>query len=586
MRIFLCLFAALAITTSCKKELHSPSQVPVQKIFEELSVIVSGIDFSNDLQENDSLNYLTFAQIYAGGGVAAGDLNNDGLVDLYFTGNMVANKLYLNRGGLQFEDITKAAGVTGDRRWFTGVTMADVNNDGYLDIYCSVGGKYGPSENLLFLNNGDLTFTENAQEYGIAESGNSVQAAFFDYDLDGDLDLYVANYPPTSFDAPNNYYTFKMFHTADAETDKLYRNDGGTFTDVTDAADVRSFGLTNGVTVADINQDGWPDIYLSNDYKLPDQLLINNRNGTFSNRLQQVTSHTALYGTGVDIADFNNDLLLDILEADIAPADNRRSKASRGVMNADQFWGMINTGFGYQYVQNQLQLNRGNLLDSLPVFSEVARLSGVATTDRSWGPLIMDLDNDGWKDIFISNGTRREITNIDYFERLAKERLSDDLLLEKSLGIPSERTDNFVFRNNGDLTFSRVNADWGIAFEGWSNGCAYADLDNDGDLEIITNNIDDKASVFVNNSSESNNFLTFAFKGPKRNSFGLGVKVLLEAGGKKQFQEMTLTRGYRSSVAPLLHFGLGKATLADKVTITWPDGRVQVLQEDPYQFFE
>ncbi|MEL4455340.1 VCBS repeat-containing protein [Lutimonas vermicola] len=583
-RQFTLLIAVLALW-SCTKNTDNPNTNKEVKIFKALDSDRSGILFANNLVENDSLNYLSYPYIYMGGGVAAGDINNDGLVDLFFTANMVENRLYLNKGGLNFEDISGTAHISGDQRWFTGVTMADVNNDGYLDIYCSVAGKFNPKSNLLYINNGDLTFTEQAEAYGVADVGNSIQSTFFDYDLDGDLDLYVANYPPTNFNAPNDYYVFKMYNAQDTETDKLFRNDGDRFTDVTDAAGLRSFGLSNSVTVSDINSDGWPDIYISNDFKVPDYLWINNKNGTFKEVSQKSTQQTALYGMGVDIADFNNDQLLDIIQMDMTPGDNRRSKANMAGMNPDLFWQTVKSGFHYQYMQNQLQINNGNLIDSLPSFSNVARLGGLATTDWSWGPLMMDLDNDGWKDIFISNGTRREINNKDYFNKLSKERLTKEQWLEKSLAIPSEKIDNFVFKNNGDLSFSKMNKEWGLEFVGWSNGCVYADLDNDGDLEIVLNNIDDIAAVFENFSSEKNNFISLKFKGPDKNRSGVGVKALLKANNMTQFQEMTLTRGFQSSVAPQLHFGIGDALLAEELKITWPDGKIQVLKDlDKNQF--
>ncbi len=549
------------------------------KIFKELNYKNTGITFSNNLKETDSLNYLNFSYIYMGGGVAAGDINNDGLIDLFFTGNMVGNKLFLNKGNLKFDDISKSAGVQGDSRWFTGVTMADVNNDGYLDIYCSVGGKFKPKENLLFINNGDLTFTESAKKYGVADVGNSVQATFFDYDNDGDLDLYVANYPPTRFDAPNYFYQFKMHNTTDVETDKLFRNDGGKFTNVTDEAGLRSFGLSNSVTIGDINNDGWSDIYVSNDFNTPDFLYINNKNGTFTNKIQNTTKQMALYGMGVDIADFNNDQLLDIIQVDMTPSDNRRSKADMASMNPALFWSTVNAGFGYQYMENMLNLNNGLIAkNNLPDFSNISRLAGVATTDWSWGPLFADLDNDGWKDIFISNGIRRDINNKDYFDALRKEKLTKDSLLSKTLGIPSEKIDNFVFKNMGNLTFKKVNKKWGISYKGFSNGCVYADLDNDGDLDIVINNIDDYASVFENTSNSNlNHYLTLKFNGPDKNKFGIGVKATLKTDSLTQFQEMTLTRGFQSSVAPRLHFGLGKANKVKSLKILWPDGKVQNL---------
>jgi hypothetical protein len=549
------------------------------KLFKKLDKDSTGITFLNKLTENDSLNYFTYGYLYMGGGVSAGDVNNDGLIDLYFTGNMVPNKLYLNKGNLKFEDISEQAGVMGDSRWYTGVTMVDINYDGYLDIYCSVGGKFGPKENQLFINNGDNTFIEKAQEYGLADLGNSVQATFFDYDLDGDLDVYVANYPPTNFNAPNSYYLFKKRNPRKSETDRLYRNDGKTFVDVTHESGLLNFGLSLSATVGDINNDGWPDLYVSNDFSTPDLFYINNGNGTFSERVKEVTKNTSFYGMGADIADFNNDMLLDILQVDMTAKDNRRAKANMASMNPDLFWSTVNSGFHYQYMQNSLQMNNGLLNDSLPDFSNISRLAGISSTDWSWGPLFADLDNDGWKDIFISNGTRREINNRDFFLALEDDRAPKDSLLEKSLAMPSEKIDNFVFRNNGDLTFKQMNKDWGMVFKGFSNGGTYVDLDNDGDLEIVTNNIDDHATVFENKSADIGNSITLKFKGPEMNRSGIGVKVSLVNDSTRQFQEMMLARGFQSSVAPQLHFGLGKSKKVDSIKVEWPDGKTQLLTD-------
>jgi len=571
-RLFIAIIILLTLL-SCSKTKTNTST----KIFNSLTSERTGIDFSNSLLENDSLNYFSYGYIYMGGGVSAGDINNDGLIDLYFTGNMVPNKLYLNKGNMKFEDISEKAGVAGDNRWYTGVTMADVNNDGYLDIYCSVGGKFKPKHNVLYINNGDQTFTESAKKYGIDDVGNAVQSTFFDYDLDGDLDLYVANYPPTNFNSPNFFYQFKMGDVKDIETDKLFRNDGDHFINVTDEAGLRSFGLTNSATVSDLNKDGWPDVYVSNDFNVPDYLYINNGDGTFTNHIQDAVKQMAQFGMGVDIADYNNDLLPDIFQMDMTPGDNRRSKANMAGMNPDKFWNTVGSGFGYQYMQNMLQINNGNLKEEIPVFSNVSRLGGVATTDWSWGPLFVDLDNDGWKDIFIANGTRREINNKDYFNKIAMKKYTQKDFLAMSLAIPSEKIDNFVYKNNGDLTFKKVNKEWGIEFKGFSNGSTYADLDNDGDLEIIISNIDDKASVFENHSSEKNNYLSLNFNGPKENQFGIGVKVSLSVDSLKQYQEMTLTRGFQSSVAPNLHFGIGTADKVDTLKIVWPDRKEQLI---------
>lgn len=577
LNLFIILFGAtISFLSSCSSDPKEEDEN--SKNFSQLSSEETGIDFQNNLKENDSLNYFSYSYLYMGGGVAAGDINNDGLIDLFFTGNMEPNRLYLNEGNLKFKDITQQAGVAGDKRWFTGVTMVDINADGFLDIYVSASGKFEPRENLLYINNTDGTFTEKAAEYGIADAGHSVQATFFDYDMDGDLDLYVANYPPTKFNAPNSFYLFKMQNVKDIETDNLYRNDGEKFTKVTNEAGVRSFGLTLSATVGDLNEDGWPDIYISNDFSTPDYMYLNNQDGTFTNVVNDATQQTSFYGMGVDIADYNNDGLLDILQMDMAAKDNRRAKANMASMNPDLFWSTVNSGFHYQYMYNSLQTNAGNLHGNTPHFSNTANLAGVQATDWSWAALFADLDNDGWKDIYVSNGTRREVNNKDFFNELEKRPAQSDSLLEKSLEIPSEKVDNFVYRNKGDMTFERSNDQWGINYEGFSNGAVYVDLDNDGDLEIITNNIDDKASIFQNNNTGKNNYLSISFKGPEKNKFGIGARVYLKSEDQSQMQELNLTRGFQSSVAPKLHFGTGTKVQIDELKVVWPDRKVQILK--------
>ncbi|MDT0687686.1 FG-GAP-like repeat-containing protein [Autumnicola psychrophila] len=582
MRIFLkmVIIATFVSLSSCKNEDEiGSSESSETEIFRKVSSQSSAIEFSNNLTENDSLNYFSYSYIYMGGGVAAGDINNDGLEDLYFTGNQVPNKLYLNKGNLVFEDISQTAAVAGDDRWYTGVTMADVNGDGYLDIYLSVGGKFGPKNNQLFINNGDGTFVEKAEEYGLDDPGNSVQATFFDYDKDGDLDVYIANYPPTRFDSPNFIYEYKMKNVSDLESDHLMRNDGGKFTDVTDEAGVRSFGLSLSATVGDLNNDSWPDIYISNDFSSPDYLYINNGEGSFREVVKNATSHTAFYGMGVDIADYNNDGNLDIYQVDMSAKKNRRKKANMASMNPDLFWSTVDAGFHYQYMQNTLQTNTGVFEDDNPFFADLSRITGASSTDWSWGPLFADFNNDGHKDLFVTNGTRREINNNDYFNSLKDTRLVKENQLEKSMNIPSEKIDNFMFQNNGDLSFEIANEKWGIEYEGWSNGVIYADLDNDGDLEIVINNIDDHASFFENTSSEQNNFVQIKFEGNEKNSFGLGARAYVKANEIEQMQELTLTRGFQSSVAPMLHFGLSKAEIIDEIRVVWPDGKVETMKD-------
>jgi hypothetical protein len=551
---------------------------PSSKLFTNVSYELTGVDFINTLTENDSLNYFTYSYLYMGGGISVGDINNDGLKDLFFTGNQVSNKLYLNKGNLKFEDVTESARISGDQRWYTGTTMVDVNNDGLLDVYCSVGGKFTSKNNQLFVNNGDATFTERAAEYGIDDAGNSVQATFFDYDKDGDLDLYVANYPPTKFNLSIYGYKKKMELVKDHETDHLYRNDEGVFTDVTNIAGVRSYGLSLSATVGDLNNDSWPDLYVSNDFSSPDLLYINNQDGTFKEVVKEATGHTAMYGMGVDIADFNNDGNLDIFQVDMDANTNKRKKANMATMAPELFWQSVEAGFYYQYMQNCMQLNTGVFDSGVPYFSDVSRITGTSSTDWSWGPLFADFDNDGLKDLFVSNGTRREINNNDYFNSLKKDKLSKDKMLEKSMEIPSEKIDNFMFQNKGNLEFEQVNKEWGVEYKGFSNGVVYADLDNDGDLEIVTNNIDDYASFFENKSSEMNNFIKVRFIGSSKNKFGLGNRVFIETADGNQMQELTLTRGFQSSVAPELHFGVKKNKTIAKIKVIWSTGKEQEIK--------
>ncbi|WP_238987305.1 VCBS repeat-containing protein [Confluentibacter flavum] len=567
----------LSTLQNCSKKEESNTSVTDEKIFSKLDVSKTGITFNNTLTESDTLNYFTYGYLYMGGGVAVGDINNDGLVDIYFTGNQVENKLYLNKGNLQFEDVTDKANVGGDSRWYTGVTMADVNNDGLLDIYCSVSGQSGSRQNQLFINNGDLTFTEMAAQYGLDDRGSSVQATFFDYDNDGDLDVYVANYPATPFSAPVEVYKYAMNNIKDIDSDHLYRNDNGKFIDVTSEAGVKNFGLTLSATVSDINNDGWADIYVSNDFSSPDYFYINNQDGTFKEVNKQASPHTAFYGMGADIADINNDGHLDIFQVDMDANNNRRKKANMASMNPQLFWDVVDAGFHYQYMNNVMQINTGLYTDDgVPYFTNVSGITGTTSTDWSWGPLFADFDNDGKKDLYVTNGTRKEINHNDYFKSLDHER-KDLSVLEKSLGIPSEKIDNFMFKNNGDLNFEKVNEKWGIEIEGFSNGVAYADLDNDGDLEVVISNIDDIATLFENKSSETNNYISINFEGKDGNKFGLGNQVYVTNNDETQMQELTLTRGFQSSVAPELHFGLGQSQTIEKLKVVWGDGKIQEL---------
>ncbi|GHB63672.1 VCBS repeat-containing protein [Persicitalea jodogahamensis] len=573
-------FSFFAFTfVSCQKQ--------PETLFEEQKSEVTGIDFANNIIENDTLNYYTFPYLYMGGGVAVGDLNNDGLEDVFFTGNMQENKLYLNQGktgngSFSFQDISKNAGVAGDNRWYAGVTMADVNADGWLDIYVCVSGKYTTTKNQLFINNHDLTFTEQAEEYGLADASNSIQATFFDYDKDGLLDVFVANYPVINVSVGNDYYYRKIQENKPEESGHLYRNTGNnTFKDVTVQAGMQRFGLSLGVIAQDFNGDGHTDLYVSNDFNVPDYFYLNNGDGTFTESLQETMRQTSQFGMGVDAGDFDNDGLTDLMQVDMTPADYKRAKTNMASMSPATFYQMVDYGFHYQYMQNSLQHNNGIDALGMPQFSNVARLTGVATTDWSWGTLLADLDNDGRKDILVTNGMRRDVNNNDI-----NEKFKDKTFFTKNENfdyqqLPSTPIDNYAFRNEGDLRFREMTTEWGLNYAGFSNGVAYADFDNDGDLDLVINNIDQKASVFENKAEEfGNNYLKLKLKGPQKNPFGLDSKVsLILADDTRISWQLTLSRGFQSSVAPSLTVGLGKNATLKRVKVAWPDGRETILQD-------
>ncbi len=573
------------VTTGCEKKEEKDTTT---KLFNLTSSENTHLDFENTLMENDTINYFKYPYIYMGGGSSIGDVNGDGLQDIFLTGNMVENKLYLNKGSLEFEDITDVAKVGGDTRWATGSAMADVNADGLLDIYVSVSGPFEPRNNLLYINmgnneDGTPVFEEKAAEYGLDDKGHSTQATFLDYDRDGDLDIYVANYPPTSFKARIGYYRQMMSRGEHEKSSHLYKNNGNeTFTDVTEEAGLLSFGLSLSATAADFNDDGFTDLYVSNDFSSPDFFYFNNGDGTFTDQITTTTNQTAFYGMGTDAGDFNNDGLIDLIQVDMTPEDNRRSKANMASMNVAGFWEVVNSGFHYQYMQNALQINRGVQSNGLPFFSNVSQLANVALTDWSWSPLLADFDNDGWKDLMISNGTRRDINHKDYFNKVDKataEEKSNFDYLDLTENIPSEKIDNYIFRNNGDLTFTHINQEWGFEYAGFSNGASYADLDNDGDLDVIINNIDDKVSLFENRASQNGtgNYLRLSLKGPDGNPLGIGTKAIIHHKDQVFSLEQNTVRGFQSSSEPYMHFGLGDIFSIEQLTIIWPDGKKQEL---------
>jgi len=559
------------------------------KQFTKLNPKDTSIDFVNKLYETNSRNYFTYPYMYLGGGVAAGDFNNDGLEDLFFSGNMVPNKLYLNQGDFQFKDISESAGIQGDNRWYSGVSLIDINKDGFLDIYIAVGGENEPNNNVLYINNQDNTFSEKAEAYGIDDDGYSMHSTFFDYDKDGDLDLYVANYPPTSFTAPVDYYKYMIDNHEDRDSDHLYRNDGDRFVDVTKESGISNFGLSLGVVASDFNNDGNPDLYISNDFNAPDFMYINNGDGTFTNEILSSLQQTSFFGMGVDAADFNNDGWVDIFQLDMNAADNFRSKANMSSMNPEVFYQSVALGLHHQYMQNSLQLNQGNLNDSSPAFSNIARWSGVSSTDWSWGGLFADFDNDGWKDLYVTNGIRRDVNNKDFYNehRAFFNKMENDpnyknkeeevKLLSYLEKMPSEKLSNYLFQNQQENGFKNKNIEWGLDEKTFSNGVVYSDLDNDGDLDLVVNNLEDFASIYRNNTSNSN-YIGFTLEG-KDQQIPIGTRIHLKASGKYQMQELNLSRGYLSSVSPRVHFGLGAAPEIEEVIVEWPDGNRIKLED-------
>lgn len=547
------------------------------------------IDFANTLTEGLNTNVLMYEYFYNGGGVATGDLNGDGLPDVYFTGNMTDNKLYLNQGKLQFKDVTAEAGVAGrPGPWKTGVTMADVNGDGKLDLYICYSGKVRAEKrvNQLLINQGNNAagvpvFKDMTADYGLDFPSFSTQAYFFDYDRDGDLDLLLINHNPGRISIMDEAFVKDMAAKRDAESGiRLLRNDNNRFIDITEKAGIvnnpLSYGLAAGI--ADINDDGWPDIYISNDYSVPDRLYINNAKGAFTDELQKQMGHTSFYSMGNDVTDINNDGKPDIYTLDMLPEDNKRQKLLFGIDNYEAFDLNLKVGFYYQYMRNMLQINNGN-----NTFSEVGQLAGVSNTDWSWAPLFADYDNDGWKDLFVSNGYTRDYTNMDFLkfmgDNLKDRRVMREDLLNIVNQMPSSQVKSYFFKNEGNAMFSNVSSQWGITMPSNSNGAAYADLDNDGDLDLVINNINQPAFVYENQASaqNSNHYLAVSLKGAGGNTQGIGAKVSVYSKGKQQLLEQMPTRGYQSTVSSVLHFGLGANKVIDSLRVTWQRGGSQLL---------
>lgn len=572
---------------------HKENGAAKETLFKLIPSEMSGINFINKITNDKEQNIFLYRNFYNGGGVGIGDINNDGLADIYLVSNMQDNKLYLNQGNFTFKDITAGSGTAGKGAWSTGVTMVDLNGDGFLDIYVSNAGNiWGDNrKNELFINNGNLTFTERAEEYGLDDNGFTTHAAFFDYDTDGDLDAYILN---NSF-IPVNSLGFSNMRTRRSDEwevpemvkgggDLLLRNDNGKFTDVSEEAGIYSslIGFGMGLNVGDINQDMLPDIYVSNDFYERDYLYINNGDGTFRESIKDCIGHLSLSSMGADMADINNDGYPEIYVIDMLPEGDSRLKKTTDFETYSIYYLKVERDFYHQFLQNTLQLNNGN-----GTFSEIGFYSGVAATDWSWGPLIFDMDNDGYSDIFVTNGIFHDLTDQDFLDFFANKVVQEmvisgrkeevDSIINK---MPQHPIPNYGYRNNGDLTFTDKSDEWGFNTLSFSNGAAYGDLDNDGDLDLIVNNVNQQCFLYRNTANETtgNHFLKVRLKGDDKNSQGIGSVVKVYSDGQIHRLQMMPSRGFQSSVDPVLNFGLGKADRVDSITVIWPNSQTQVVK--------
>lgn len=592
MRLYgLSIFLFFFLGACSSKEVVTPD-----KLFEKVSAEESGISFVNEIENTPDFNIFSYRNFYNGAGVALGDVNNDGLTDIYFTRNSGQNKLYINKGNFQFEDVTDSAGVGGSKAWSTGVVMVDINNDGLLDIYvCNAGYVKGDDqENELFINQGDLKFTEAAAQYGLNQNGYTTHAAFFDYDLDGDLDVYILN---NSF-IPVNTLNNSNRRELDSEDwpvrdflkgggDKLLRNENGFFQDVTDEAGIYSsligFGL--GITIGDINNDHLPDMYVSNDFYERDYLYINQGDGTFREDIKNWMEHLSLSSMGADMADINNDGYPEIFVTEMLPDSEYRLKTKTLFEKYSTYYLKLQRDFYHQYMHNTLQLNNQN-----NAFSEVAWYSGVAASDWSWGALMFDADNDGYRDIYVCNGVYQDVTDQDFIDFFADEVVQKMALtgekeeMEKVIArIPSEPQLNKMFRNRGDITFADIGPEWGFDKPSFSNGAAYGDLDNDGDLDLVVNNLNQEAFIYRNRTSqqESRHYLGVSLKGSRQNTYAIGAKISAYRSGEVLNFEVIPTRGFQSSVDYRTLFGLGNDPTVDSLVVVWPDRTSSLLLRPP-----
>ena len=599
--ILIAFFAVAGCSSSETGRNDKPVEATGSPLFTLLSPDQTGVTFANNLTEGLNTNVLMYEYFYNGGGVAVGDLNNDGLEDVYFSGNMVPNRLYLNKtqaGRIAFTDVTAPAGVAGrEGPWRTGVSMADVNGDGRLDLFVCYSGALPPAKRTpqLFINDGPDAqgiphFTDQTAQYGLDQPGQTTQASFFDYDRDGDLDLFLLNHNPRLLPVLDPAATAALMKQPNAEIGvRLLRNTNNHFADVTARSGLSSSVLTYGlgVGVSDLDDDGWPDLYISNDYGVPDYLYLNNHDGTFNNALKTSVGHTSNFSMGNAVADVNNDARPDILTLDMLPEDNRRQKLLMAPDNYDKYALSVASGFHHQNMRNMLQINNGT---GVPTFREIGQLAGISNTDWSWSPLVADYDNDGWKDLYVTNGYVRDFTNQDFLKFMSdfmQNRPTNPTredVLELVHKMPSSGVANYMFRNQGsdgasDVTFANVGPAWGLTQVSNSTGAAYADLDNDGDLDLIANNTNQPAFIFQNqtNALRKHHYLALQLVGSGRNTQGVGAKVTLYQRGQEQYAEQMPTQGFQSSVSPRLHFGLSTDPTIDSLRVVWPNGKQQLL---------